>query len=77
MSHVAYQDYRGRSEVSLKGLFSTLSKLVGSLKRRAELHTAELHLEGMDDRMLNDIGLERADIHSAVWRGHRLSDHRY
>jgi uncharacterized protein YjiS (DUF1127 family) len=77
MSHVAYQEYRGRSVFSLKGLFSALSEFVGSLTRRAQLHRAELHLAGMDDRMLNDIGLDRADIHSAVFRGRRISDRRY
>lgn len=77
MSHVAYQEYRGHSDFSLKGLFSALSQFVGSLSRKVQLHRAELHLAGMDDRMLNDIGLERADIHSAVYRGQRISDYRH
>ena len=72
MSHVAYHSHVGESALSSKGIASVFSKLVGSLKRRVQLHRVERHLEGMDDRLLNDIGLERADIHSAVWRGRKL-----
>lgn len=73
MSHVAYHSHGGESEVSLKGSVSFFAKLVDAVVRRVQLRRTQLHLEGMDDRLLNDIGLERADIHSAVWRGRKLS----
>lgn len=73
MSHVAYHSHADRSAPSLNGTMSTLSKLTGWLRRWVELHRVQRHLEGMDDRLLNDIGLERADIHSAVWRGRKLN----
>lgn len=72
MSHVAYHSHADRSVSSLKGILTVFSKLMGSLKRSFELHRVQRHLEGMDDRLLNDIGLERADIHSAVWSGRKL-----
>lgn len=72
MSHIAYDTHADRSGFSLKGTFAVFSTLAGWLKRQMELHRVQRHLESMDDRLLNDIGLERADIHSAVWRGRRL-----
>ncbi|MGI9416129.1 MAG: DUF1127 domain-containing protein [Hyphomicrobiales bacterium] len=72
MSHVAYQAPAGPAGFSPKGRFSVFTKLTGWFEKRAKLHRMERHLTGLDDRLLNDIGLERADIHSAVWRGKKL-----
>jgi len=72
MSHVAYNSHADHSGSTLKGNSAVFSNLTGRLVRWFELNRVQRHLEGMDDRLLNDIGLERADIHSAVWRGHKL-----
>ncbi len=46
------------------GLFASVSDMVGGyFARRA----AEQRLASLDDRLLNDIGIERADIHDMVW----------
>ena len=62
----AVLSHRNGSAVSLVdrigGLFSKFVAL------RA-LYKAERELKSLDDRMLSDIGIERADIHNRVWFG--------
>lgn len=45
--------------------------LPARLWREVQLRRATRRLEGMDDRMLGDIGISRADIDSAVRSGRR------
>ncbi len=72
MSQVAYQAPLGHAGFSIKGPVSVFTKLTAWFEKRSQLQRMERHLNTLDDRLLNDIGLERADIHSAVWRGKKL-----
>ena len=50
-----------------KGTFSFPAKVWNSVTRFFSLVTVERQLHALDDRMLADIGIERADIHTKVW----------
>ncbi len=43
--------------------------IFGKIAHMRALYRAERELKGLDDRILKDIGIERADIHSKVWGG--------
>ena len=47
---------------------STVQKWIAALAKVQARRTAVLHLESLDDRLLRDIGIERADIPEAVRR---------
>ena len=44
-----------------------LSRLVNNVKTYAHRRRVQARLESLDDRMLADIGIERADIRAHVW----------
>ncbi len=46
-----------------------LSRIANNVKTYAHRRRVQARLESLDDRMLADIGLERADIRAHVW-GH-------
>ena len=50
-----------------KGFFNLPTKVWNGVNRFFRLVTVERQLHALDDRMLADIGIERADIHSRVW----------
>jgi len=44
-----------------------LSRLANNVKTYAHRRRVQTRLEGLDDRMLADIGIERHDIRAHVW----------
>ena len=50
-----------------KGFFNLPTRAWEGTKRFFRLITVERQLHALDDRMLADIGIERADIHTRVW----------
>lgn len=44
-----------------------LTNFVAKYNQTAKLRRAELELLKFDDRMLEDMGMSRGDIHSKVW----------
>ena len=54
---------------SSKGYFDLPTRIWQNIVRYFQLAAAERQLEALDNRLLADIGLERADIHHKVW-GH-------
>ena len=54
---------------SSKGCFDLPTRIWQNIVRYFQLAAAERQLEALDNRLLADIGLERADIHHKVW-GH-------
>ena len=59
MSQVAYQAPLGHAGFSTKGPVSVFTKLTAWFEKRSHLRRMERHLSTLDDRLLNDIGLER------------------
>lgn len=59
----------------LSWIAAGLSGLVAPLQAELDRRHAIAHLEGLDDRMLDDIGLLRADIADVV-RGKKVADRR-
>ena len=55
-----------------KGVFNLPTKIWHSTVRFFQLSAAERQLSNLDDRLLADIGLERADIHNKVWGGSHI-----
>ncbi len=47
--------------------FGQLSRIASNVKTYAHRRRVEQRLQSLDDRMLADIGLERADIRTYVW----------
>ncbi len=56
----------GRETIRNKG-FNAQPGLMGQLKSYVARSNAEKQLRQLDDRMLSDIGLKRADISRSVW----------
>jgi uncharacterized protein YjiS (DUF1127 family) len=56
----------GRETIRNKG-FTAQPGLMGQLKSYVARSNAEKQLRQLDDRMLSDIGLKRADISRSVW----------
>ena len=52
----------------LKGVINTLQGWCATLLRAYERREAVRRLQNLDDRLLRDIGIARADIHQAVNR---------
>ena len=44
-----------------------LSRIAGGVRGYLSRAEAERQLEALDERLLNDIGLKRSDIHHMVW----------
>ena len=55
-----------------KGVFNLPTSVWHNVVRFFQLSAAERQLNTLDDRLLADIGLERADIHNKVWNGGRV-----
>jgi uncharacterized protein YjiS (DUF1127 family) len=53
---------------ALRNVLSRIARGVRGYLARAE---AERQLEALDERLLNDIGLKRSEIHRMVWGGGR------
>ncbi|MEM8687051.1 MAG: DUF1127 domain-containing protein [Pseudomonadota bacterium] len=50
-----------------KGTFNLPTRVWNSIVTYFEMKAAQRQLENLDDRLLNDIGIERADIATKVW----------
>ena len=48
-----------------------LSRIAGGVRGYLSRAEAERQLESLDERLLNDIGLKRSEIHRMVWGGGR------
>jgi uncharacterized protein YjiS (DUF1127 family) len=61
-------DRSGRGKASLLRRVSELAgRIVRGLVDYAARSRAEQQLEALDERLLRDIGISRADIHRMVW----------
>jgi uncharacterized protein YjiS (DUF1127 family) len=61
-------DRRGRGQSSLLRRMPELAgRIVRGLVDYAARSRAEQQLEALDERLLRDIGISRADIHCMVW----------
>ena len=58
--------------VSRRAFPEIVSRLAQGVGRFFSLSRAERELEGLDDRLLADIGLRRSEIHHMVWGGRRV-----
>jgi uncharacterized protein YjiS (DUF1127 family) len=47
--------------------FGVISRMVGNVRWYLNRRKVQQRLEALDDRLLEDIGLNRADISSYVW----------
>jgi uncharacterized protein YjiS (DUF1127 family) len=56
---------------STGGLPNFLSRIAGGVRGYLSRAEAERQLEALDERLLNDIGLKRSEIHRMVWGGGR------
>ncbi len=50
-----------------KGTFNVLTRVWHAVVTYFEMKAAQRQLETLDDRLLNDIGIERSDIANKVW----------
>ncbi len=72
MANVHYEVSPAALSHQLGTSVSLVDRIGGLFRKITDLRTlraAELDLIALDDRMLADIGIERADIHSKVWGG--------
>lgn len=53
------------------GLLDRVRTMLDTLAERRQLRAAERELNALDDRMLEDIGVPRGEIHHRVWGGGR------
>ena len=61
----------GSSAASTRALPNFLSRIAGGVRGYLSRAEAERQLESLDERLLNDIGLKRSEIHRMVWGGGR------
>ena len=64
-------DREGNADRLLSGMPNFLSRIAGGVRRYMSRADAERQLEALDERLLNDIGLKRSEIHRMVWGGGR------
>ena len=55
-----------------KGTFNLPTRVWNSIVTYFEMKAAQRQLETLDDRLLNDIGIERADIAKKVWGSYNV-----
>ena len=70
MSTMSY-DREGNSDRVSRVLPHFLSRVAGGIRSYITKADAERQLEGLDERLLNDIGLKRSEIRRMVWGGDR------
>ena len=62
---------RSGSTAPTRALPNFLSRIAGGVRGYLSRAEAERQLEALDERLLNDIGLKRSEIHRMVWGGGR------
>ena len=55
-----------------KGTFNLPTRAWTAIVSYFEMKAAQRQLETLDDRLLADIGIERADIQTKVWGGYNV-----
>ena len=56
----------------LRAFTGIVTRIVDGVGRFFTLSRAERELEGLDDRLLADIGIRRGEIHRMVWGGRHV-----
>jgi len=64
-------DREGNADRLMSALPNFLSRIAGGIRGYMTRAEAERQLEGLDERLLNDIGLKRSEIRHMVWGGGR------
>lgn len=64
-------DREGNADRLLNAAPGFLSRIAGGVRSYITRADAERQLEALDERLLNDIGLKRSEIHRMVWGGGR------
>jgi uncharacterized protein YjiS (DUF1127 family) len=64
-------DREGNADRLTSRLPTFLSRIAGGVRSYVTRADAERQLEALDERLLNDIGLKRSEIHKMVWGGGR------
>ena len=69
MSTIHYNSAAGAHGAAEATLAGRAKALLARLVSWRKLSLAERELNSLDDRMLEDIGVPRSDIHQRVWGG--------
>ena len=66
---MATMSFERSGSAAPKALPNFLSRIAGGVRGYLSRAEAERQLEALDERLLNDIGLKRSEIHRMVWGG--------